>query len=144
MQKRERGFQLQADSFSHAALTHELQVTVPLRWGDPRTGGQGSHKGLLLCREPGAALSQLGPKDPGDSAWWEPSSTLSSNLPEAPAQVRLGPPAHLPESLPLHLSARLAGVHTARLGLPTVTLTLYPTAWWAPLSRKAGLGAPRV
>lgn len=35
MQKRERGFRLQADSLSHAALTHELQVTAPLRCGGP-------------------------------------------------------------------------------------------------------------
>lgn len=32
MQKRERDFQLQADSMSHDALTHGLQVTAPLGW----------------------------------------------------------------------------------------------------------------
>lgn len=36
MQKRERSFRLEADSASHAALTHELQVTALLGWRGPR------------------------------------------------------------------------------------------------------------
>lgn len=79
MQTKERSFRLQADSMSHAALTHTLQVTALLGWRGPRDREPGfTQRPTPLHRARGDVQDKCRPR--GRSGVWVTASPRSSGI----------------------------------------------------------------